>query len=178
MLVGCWFQFACSFLGAPGAPFAQTALPPDRTSAGPPKNFAFFFPSPASHLCVFFFYHNDPSEAQTHNLGDPWSRPVATIPREDLQREKKCANGNGRRTNQREIFGLPPFVPPLFLGLGSQPSRPPSWPSHPPGPLLALLLLSSSSSSSKKWTKTWPEQIGQSDIALSSNWPMKQQLLA
>ena len=44
---------------------------------------------------------NDPREAKTHTLGGP--RPVATIPREDLPKEKKERRWSGRK--KREILG-------------------------------------------------------------------------
>ena len=69
---------------------------------------------------------------QTHNLGGPWPRPAATIPREDLPRVKKRTKTRAEEGKRSAKFWTPFGLPPeakLFLGLG-----PHLCSSHPTGP--------------------------------------------
>ena len=50
------------------------------------------------------------------------SKNTTKIQREDTQRDTKRAMGRGEGKKKREIFGPPPFGPPLFLGSGPHPS--------------------------------------------------------
>ena len=112
------------FFGQPfpstGPPLPSTPVPPlDR-----PKFRLFLFASPASFLLSFFVSRegllvelwprvvamDQPNCANwpQRSLGVPWPRPVATIPREDPQREiERKKKWSGRGEKKKLIFGPP-----------------------------------------------------------------------
>ena len=62
---------------------------------------------------------SDTKETQTHNLGGPWSRPVDTIPRQDLpETEKKERKWGGRKEKERNVWP-PTLLAPTLRARGN-----------------------------------------------------------
>ena len=117
----------------PRTPFPGTPPPLVTSTSGPPTIFALFFPSLRGPPRL------TQNEAQTHNLGGPWPRPVATIPRDPPEREERTIFFCGARKKKKArnaghpIFGDPhPSGPPP---VGPHPSG-----HHPSGTPLFLCL--------------------------------------